>query len=279
MFDRARHLLQTFASGESVAAAPAAPGHAPPALREIEYGRDARQKFDVYPASAPNGAVIFLVHGGGWGEGDKAKSSLVDQKVAYWRPLGYTLVSTNYRLVPQAEPFVQAEDVARAIAFAQGEARAWGADPERFVLMGHSAGAYLVALLNASPDIARAAGCRPWIGSVVLDCTIYDVAAVMSDPNHAEAYEAFGRDPAHWERTSPLHCLDEATPPMLLVQSGEKGRLPQARAFADKAARHGSDVQVLEQDLSHGDINALLGHPGRYTERVDAFVRGLATGR
>ena len=276
MLDRARHLLQTFASGESVAAAAAAPGHAPPALREIEYGRDARQKFDVYPAPEPNGAVIFLVHGGGWEEGDKAKSSLVDHKVAYWRPLGYTLVSTNYRLEPQAEPFVQAEDIARAIAFAQGEARAWGADPGRFVLMGHSAGAHLVALLNASSDIARAAGCRPWIGSVLLDCTIYDVAAVMSDPDHAEAYDAFGSDPVHWKRTSPLDCLAGATPPMLLVQSTEKGKASQARIFADKARRLGSDATVLEEDLSHRDIDALLGLPGRYTEDVAAFVERVA---
>jgi arylformamidase len=32
---------------------------------------------------------------------------------------------------------------------------------------------------------------------------------------------------------------------------------------------------VLPADLSHGEINSELGLPSAYTERVDAFLRGI----
>ena len=42
-------------------------------------------------------------------------------KAGDWLPKGYVLVSTNYRLVPDADPLAQARDVARALALRAGE--------------------------------------------------------------------------------------------------------------------------------------------------------------
>lgn len=56
-------------------------------------------------------------------------------------------VSVENRLLPEADPLVQAQDVAAALAAAQRKVQTLGGDPRRFVLMGHSAGAHLVALL------------------------------------------------------------------------------------------------------------------------------------
>ncbi|EER58388.1 LipQ, partial [Acidovorax delafieldii 2AN] len=94
--------------------------------------------------------MVFLVHGGGWRHGDKAHERLVQNKVARWVPRGVVLVSVNYRLLPEAGPDEQLRDVARALATAQRQAPGWGADPQRFLTMGHSAGAHLVALLAAT---------------------------------------------------------------------------------------------------------------------------------
>jgi acetyl esterase/lipase len=155
-------------------------------VRDVAYGRDPRQRYDVYaPADARGAPVIFMVHGGGWVRGDKGMANMVQSKVARWVPRGFIVISTNYRLVPDVDPVEQARDVARAVAAAQRQAATWGGDRTRFVLMGHSAGAHLVALLSADPTLATAQGAAPWLGTVVLDGGTMDVAAKMSAPARA----------------------------------------------------------------------------------------------
>ncbi len=65
-------------------------------------------------------------------------------------------------------------DVARALAAVQARAGEWGGDASRVVLMGHSAGAHLVALLSADPTRAAAEGAGPWRSAVVLDSAAID---------------------------------------------------------------------------------------------------------
>ena len=98
-------------------------------LRDMAYGSDAAQRFDVYlPPQVPAGApVLFMVHGGGWRRGDKAMAKVVAHKVARWVPRGIVLVSTNYPLLP-VPPIDQARAVAEALAAAQARAVHWGAN-------------------------------------------------------------------------------------------------------------------------------------------------------
>src|SRR5207247_470736 len=111
----------------------------------------------------------FMVHGGAWVLGDKASPGVMENKVARWAARGYILLSVDYRMIPEADPLEQAEDVARALAAAQAKAASWGGDPSKFVLMGHSAGAHLVGLLAADPARAFKRGAKPWLGAVLLD--------------------------------------------------------------------------------------------------------------
>jgi arylformamidase len=245
--------------------------------QDIAYGADPAQRFDVYlpphPQSAP---ILFMVHGGAWRVGDKTNERVVENKVAHWVPQGVIFVSVNYRMVPEAEPLVQAEDVARALAKVQELAPRWGGDPGNVILMGHSAGAHLVALINAAPDIATTAGAKPWKGTVLLDSGAMDVPDVMN-ARHMPLYDkAFGDDPADWQAASPYHRLAGPMPPILAVcRKRSSDSCPANRAFAVKAATLGSKVEVLPLDLSHGEINKLLGLPGAYTARVDDFMRSV----
>lgn len=246
--------------------------------RDLEYGLDAAQRFDVYlpSAGARNAPVILLVHGGGWAHGDKAMQAVVANKVAHWVPKGFIVVSTNYRLVPAADPLRQARDLARALATVQAKAPGWGGDPAKLILMGHSAGAHLVALLSASPEIAPSHGARPWLGTVALDSAAYDVEAVM-EGRHLGLYDqAFGADRALWKAASPAAQLRGATPPLLAVCSTRReASCRAARQFVRKASAFGARAQAVEQDLTHRGINEELGRPGAYTEAVDAFLAGL----
>lgn len=251
--------------------------------RDIAYGADPKQRYDVYlPARMRPGApILFMVHGGGWRRGDKRMPNVVDDKAAYWLARGFVFVSVNYRLEPEADPLLQARDVAAALASAQRRARGWGADPGRVVLMGHSAGAHLVALLGSDPDgLLRQAGARRPLGVVSLDSGALDVPALMSQSRLPQLYrDAFGSDPAYWRSVSPQQQLGRDGLPMLLVCSSTRhfptSPCDEARGFARRAAALSVPMQVLPEAMKHGEINSRLGQPSAYTRAVSAWIDRL----
>ncbi len=248
-------------------------------IRDVAYGPDPRQRFDVYlPAAARRAPAILLVHGGSWTYGDKDHPGLIPNKADYWLPKGYALISMNYRLLPDTPPLEQARDVARALAAAQRQAAAWGVDRDRFALMGHSAGAHLVAVLAASPGLVREAEAAPPRGAVMLDSAAYDVERLMKQKRHPRLYDrVFGADPAAWSAVSPYGLLSRKSLPMLAVCSTRHvmASCAQARSFERKAGALGVRVEVLPQDLSHMHINRELGAASAYTNEVAEFLRSI----
>lgn len=246
--------------------------------RNLAYGQDKRQQLDIYLPEHPDSApILFMVHGGGWRAGSKAARSVVENKVARWVPRGFILVSADYRMLPGTDPLHQAEDVAHALAYVQDNALSWGGDPRKITVLGHSAGAHLVALLAADPDKARQFGVRPWLGTVSLDSAALDVEQVMHR-RHLPLYDhAFGSSPDYWRVVSPIGNLQGGGMPMLLVCSTQRtdGSCREAHQFVDKARSLGRSASVLEQNLSHLEINRDLGLPGAYTSGVEAFLRSL----
>ncbi|NYE58927.1 acetyl esterase/lipase [Duganella sp. 1224] len=243
-------------------------------LADQPYGADARQRYDVYlPRNAAQAPVIFMVHGGAWRSGDKANARVVQNKVGRWTARGIIVVSVNYRLLPGASVATQAADVAAALAAAQAQAASWGGDRGKFVLMGHSAGAHLVALLASAPPPA---GVTPWLGAVALDSAAMDLPALMAR-RHFPLYDrAFGGDAEDWRKLSPVARLRPGAAPLLAVCSSRRqDACAQADAYAAQAHTLGVRVQVLPQNLSHLEINATLGQPGPYTDAVETFLAGL----
>jgi acetyl esterase/lipase len=237
----------------------------------VAYGSDPAQRFDVYrPVRPVHAPILVLVHGGGWRNGDKRHAALVENKVPHWVGLGYIVVSTNYRLLPVPVD-QQAEDVALAVDTVRAKAATWGGDPERVVLMGHSAGAHLVALLNA-----RAGKPQPWRGVVALDSGAFDVEALMKGRHMPLFDDAFGSDPTVWRSLSPYAQLTQAGRPLLAVCSSQRqDPCPDAQRYADKARQLGGQADVYPVDLSHKEINQQLGLDSAYTARVDSFLASL----
>ncbi|MCZ7529662.1 MAG: alpha/beta hydrolase [Acidimicrobiia bacterium] len=98
--------------------------------------------------------VVVWVHGGAWITGDK--SSRVDDKIALFGDAGYVFVSVNYRLTdPEAEDPLRYpahnEDVAQALAWLVESVDDYGGDPEKVAVLGHSAGAGIVAAIATDP--------------------------------------------------------------------------------------------------------------------------------
>ena len=246
-------------------------------VRDVAYGADPRQRFDVYvPRGARNAPVILMVHGGAWRIGDKRSRGVVGNKVERWSREGILVISVNYRMLPRTDPVEQARDVARALAAAQARLTEWGGDPTRVVLMGHSSGAHLVALLDAHPALATSLGARPWLGAVILDSAALDVVQTMTRPHLPLYTRAFGTEPEFWREASPAHHLAAGAKPVLLVCSSlRRDSCPAATRYAARATSVGVRAEVVPVPKSHAAIDADLGAPGGYTEAVERFLRSL----
>jgi len=240
----------------------------------VAYGKDPKQSLDVYTSGqGQDRPILVMVHGGAWKVGDKDSPNVLENKLKHWLPAGYIFVSVNYRMLPELMAYEQALDVAAAVKYIQANANTWGGSAEKIMMMGHSAGAHLVALLSAKPDLVG----KPWRGTIVLDSAVMRVSDTMNS-RHLKFYdEAFGADPAYWTKASPADQWTPAAIPMMIVCSSKRPDKPcrGADAFQAQAKKASKDIPVLPVDLTHEDVNKTLGLPGAYTDKVDGFMAGV----
>jgi arylformamidase len=241
--------------------------------QNVAYGSDARQKLDIYSSQgAKNAPIIFMVHGGGWRNGDKTHSNVTENKVKYFVPKGYIFISINNRLLPDATPLQQAEDVAKALQFVQTNAASFGGDSSKIILMGHSAGAHLVSLLTSKSYL----GVKTWRGTVSLDSAAYDVNLLMSNRHMKLFDDAFGADPQTWTNSSPLHTLQKPSIPILLVCSSKrKVSCEQSTAYSNKFSQLGGQASVYSVAMTHAEINKNLGEDATYTANIERFIQSV----
>jgi acetyl esterase len=127
-------------------------------LADLEYGSAGGEKLlldvSVPPVPGPR-PVAILVHGGGWTGGDKAGRE-GGAGIAPWfsalTDANYVWFSINYRLAPKHRWPACLEDVLAAIRWVKANAAAFGGDPERIALFGHSAGGHLACLAGTVVD-------------------------------------------------------------------------------------------------------------------------------
>jgi acetyl esterase/lipase len=164
--------------------------------------------------------------------------------------------------------------VAQALRYIDLHAKEWGGDTNKMIVMGHSAGAHLVALLSASPTLLLQEKISPWRGSVILDSAAMDVTRMMKARHYRLFDKAFGDDENYWLKTSPIAQLEKNSIPMLLVCSTRRDySCLQAQDFNERAKNLGVLTHVLPEDLSHGEINKNLGIQSDYTKAVDDFIK------
>lgn len=161
---------------------------------------------DVYrPDTNDKLPLVVFIHGGGWSEGDKGTHT---RKGRFFAEQGFVYATINYRLSPRIVHPAHVEDVARAVAWLEGNAARFGIDAERIFLVGHSAGAHLAALVASQPRYLRAFGTSPSIidGVVLLDGSGYHLPTRIPKArgwSRKMYLQAFGTDPEVWKDASP----------------------------------------------------------------------------
>jgi acetyl esterase/lipase len=262
------------------------------AKRNIPYAdpADERQVLDVYsPPGAKDRPVVFWIHGGGWQTGDKTD---VQQKPQAFVDRGFVFVSSNYRLLPGVDMATIVRDIAKSIHWVHDHIAEYGGDPDRLLVMGHSAGAQLAALICTDDRYLRAEGLSPAIikGCVPVDGDTFDVPAIIETAEtrrrvHGQPQakfghrEKFGDDPAkHRDFSAVAHVAEgKGIPPFLILHVAEHpDTTAQAQRLAAVLKGAGVPATVFgARETNHSKINADLGLPDDpSTKALFSFVAG-----
>jgi acetyl esterase/lipase len=131
--------------------------------RDVRYAPGDRHELDIYApeeALVSNSAapVVVFIYGGGWTDGNKGEYRFVAAALA---ARGYLTVVPDYRLYPRVRFPAFLQDDAAAVAWTKANIARYGGDPHRIFLMGHSAGAYNVAMLTLDKQWLAAVGMDP----------------------------------------------------------------------------------------------------------------------
>jgi len=113
---------------------------------DVAYGREGRQRMDLFRAPNPRGTVVFI-HGGYWRSLDKGDFSFV---AAPFIASGLSVAAFNYRLCPAASVEDVIADCRAALAWLLANGPQHGLPVDRLALTGHSAGGHLVSMLFAT---------------------------------------------------------------------------------------------------------------------------------
>jgi acetyl esterase/lipase len=257
----------------------------PVGKQTLSYGADKLQQLDFYPAADGNhrAPLVLFVHGGGWKRGSK-DSADGRWKAPHYTGLGYAYASINYRLAPDNTVEDQAADVAASLRYLIDHANQLGFDPARIVIMGHSAGAHLVALIGTDEQYLRHAGLSfaRILGVLPIDGAAYDVPRQMENSGnfmHKTYLQVFGEDPARQRALSPaLHAQAPNTPAFLIIHVQREEGVAQAKEL--EAALKQAGTPVERQGFpgtglkGHAEINRQLGNPDyAATPVVDVWLK------
>jgi arylformamidase len=263
--------------------------HGQRVTRDIAYATASeRQVLDVYaPDGAKNLPVVFWIHGGGWQTGDK---TMVALKPKAFTDASFVFVSINHRLLPTVEMGAITRDVASALGWVYKHIATYGGDPARLLVMGHSSGGQLAALMCTDDRYAKAEGFSLTMirGCVPVDADTFDIPAIIEvAETRARVHQLplptyghrlkFGNDPAkHRDFSAVTHVArDKGIPPFLILHiAGHPDTGAQARRMANVLEAAGIPVKVVAgRETTHASINDNLGAADDpVTKELFAFV-------
>jgi acetyl esterase/lipase len=230
-------------------------------------------RLDLFlPQGAAGFPVIVSIHGGALVEGDKSSQEFVGRRFA---AAGIGTAVINYRLSPDVSHPSHVQDVAAAFAWVKRFIGEFGGRADNAFVIGHSAGAYLAALLATDGRYLAGHRLAPTdIRGVVVVSGFFWVDRVAPD----RPKSVWGDDKRVWADASPPRHLGRGLPPSLLLYADgdEPARRRQNIDMAQAARSAGNErVELVEvADRDHASLWSRLDAPGdEVAERVIAFVR------
>ncbi|TWT35371.1 Acetylxylan esterase precursor [Posidoniimonas corsicana] len=202
------------------------------------------------PAPEEGSPAIILFFGGGWKGGDPAQFY---PQCRHFASLGFVAMSAEYRVESRhgTTPRECVEDGKSAIRWVRDHAGELNVDPTRIVAGGGSAGGHVAAAAATGTAVdepgAPATSCRP-------------DALVLFNPvfNNGPGGYGYSRVAAYWRTVSPMHNIDDRTPPTIVFFGSRDKLVPvdQMREYERRMKSRGirCDLHIYEGQ-KHGFFN------------------------
>ncbi len=264
-------------------------------------------KLDLYlnPARTAPKALVIWLHGGAWIGGDQRGPGIAAPPFQNWPVVlaslaarGYVVAGVSYRLSGEAQFPSQIHDVKAAVRWLRANATTYGADPNRFVVWGGSAGGHLAALLGVSCNVPELEG-TPVLGAETSSCVqgVVDFYAPIdflqldasrpagsTAPLHSAATSAESRylgcallecKPAAVRLSNPIAFLDKADPPFLIMHGDADTTVPpqQSQLLHDALTAKGVKSELVPvPGLPHVFVGASEAQGRGILDKVFAFI-------
>lgn len=244
-----------------LALAPPAGAFATPAIvttANIAYETDGSwfHKLDLYrpPATTTPPKLVVFVHGGGFQYSDRTDYRYVGRSLA---AEGFAVAVLSYRDFPDADAHGAIGDVATSIAWLAAHAKTYGFARTGFILLGHSSGAQIVAVLATNARFFHAAGfSRRGLAAVIALSGPYDVRDLSDESNRDRILDEhiYGATKAARAQISAIVYAAHASVPLLLACGSAEKRWScmQATLLASALrAAHRPVTQLVVRGADH----------------------------
>lgn len=222
------------------------------------YGTQERQKLDIYRPQGvrQNAPTVLFLYGGSWERGQREKYAFVGNALAL---KGFVVAVADYRTYPDVQFPAFVEDAAHAVRWLSENAEKHGGTNNSLHLMGHSAGAHIVAMLALNPAYLEGAGVsRNVLGRWVGLAGPY--AFTPSETRSVRDIFANVTDDA----ARPIVFADEKAPAALLLHGGDDSTVypENSQQLADALTKSGAKAQAhIYDDIGHVSLILSLTPP------------------
>ena len=182
-------------------------------VQGILYGQETRQKLDIYypEVTRPDAPVIVFFYGGSWRRGDRERYRFVGQALS---SRGYVTVIPDYRLYPEVQFPAFVEDGAASVAWIKQNI---AQSDNGIVLIGHSAGAHLAALLALDERYLLGKG----IGQSSITGMIGLAGPYAFEPERYRRFKPIFATAEPADISQPINYARADAPPLLLLHGAD----------------------------------------------------------
>lgn len=238
---------------------------------DLAYGEGPAERLDVFPAQGAKAPVLVFIHGGYWRSLDKSDHSFL---AASFAAEGAQVVLPNYALCPAVSIDQIVLQTVHALVWVYRHAASYGGDPKRIVVVGHSAGGHLAAMLLCCQWklLARDLPAR-LVKSALSISGVHDLAPLLHTPFLQDDLRL---TPAWVEKLSPA-CLPAPKGPLYAVAGALESEEFLRQNELIRQAWGAKTVPVCEQIAGRHHLNILhdLADPEGRSHALTKQLLGL----
>lgn len=183
---------------------------------DVKYGKQPRERLDIFLPDADNAPMFAFIHGGYWQWNDKEGFEFLAREL---NAHGAAFANIEYSLCPNVSLATLTEQCRQAIAHLWREAATYGYDRDRIVVSGHSAGGHLTAMMQATDWPSVDPDVPPTVVSGGLPISgVYDVEPIRLTPLN----DAVQLRPEDVSDLSPMFLPPSTLSPTIIAFGGDE---------------------------------------------------------